>query len=44
MTVGEELQVSSMHERIAHMLTKSDAFIALPSGYGTLEENFQIIF
>ena len=43
MTVGEELQVSSMHERMAHMLTKSDAFIALPGGYGTLEEIFQII-
>ena len=43
MIVGEELQVSSMHERMAHMLTKSDAFIALPGGYGTLEEIFQII-
>ena len=43
MTVGEELQVSSMHKWMAHMLTKSDAFIALPGGYGTLEEIFQIV-
>ena len=41
-TVGEELQVSSMHERIANMLHNADAFIALPGGFGTLEEIFQI--
>ena len=41
-TVGEEFRVSSMHERIARMLTNSDAFIALPGGFGTLEEIFQI--
>ena len=41
-TVGEEFRVLSMHERIARMLTNSDAFIALPGGFGTLEENFQI--
>ena len=28
---------------MAYMLTKFDAFIALPGGYGTLEEIFQII-
>ena len=32
MTVGEELQVSSMHQRMTYMLEKSDAFIALPGG------------
>ena len=42
-TVGEEFQVSSMHERIARMLTNADAFIALPGGFGTLEEIFQIV-
>ena len=42
-TIGDELQVSSMHQRMACMLEKSDAFIALPGGYGTLEEIFQIV-
>ena len=41
--VGEELQVSSMHQRMVYMLEKSNAFIALPSDYGTLEEIFQIV-
>ena len=41
-TVGEEFQVSSMHERIAQMICNVDAFIALPGGFGTLEEIFQI--
>ncbi|KAF3453077.1 hypothetical protein FNV43_RR03511 [Rhamnella rubrinervis] len=43
MTVGTEIQVSTMHERISKMLEKSDAFIALPGGYGTLEEIFQML-
>ncbi|KAF3457800.1 hypothetical protein FNV43_RR02460 [Rhamnella rubrinervis] len=43
MTVGMEIQVSTMHERISKMLEKSDAFIALPGGYGTLEKNFQML-
>ncbi|XVE88975.1 hypothetical protein DITRI_Ditri19aG0112800 [Diplodiscus trichospermus] len=41
-TVGEELQVPTMQDRIWKMLDNSDAFIALPGGIGTLEENFQI--
>lgn len=41
-TVGEELQVLSMHARMANMLFYADAFIALPGGLGTLEEIFQI--
>ena len=28
---------------MVYMLEKSDAFIALPGGYGTLEEIFQIV-
>ena len=42
-TIGDELQVSSMHERISFMLRNADAFIALPGGFGTLEEIFQIV-
>ena len=41
-TVGEELRVSSMHERIARMIGNADAFICLPGGFGTLEELFQV--
>jgi uncharacterized protein (TIGR00730 family) len=35
--------VPSMHERKARMASLSDAFIAMPGGYGTLEELFEII-
>jgi hypothetical protein len=35
--------VSSMHERKARMATLAEAFIALPGGYGTLEELFEVI-
>ena len=39
-----ELQVvSSMHERKARMAELSDAFIALPGGWGTLEELFEMV-
>ncbi|XVE70157.1 hypothetical protein DITRI_Ditri10aG0049500 [Diplodiscus trichospermus] len=41
-TVGEELRAPTMQDRIWKMLDNSNAFIALPSGIGTLEENFQI--
>jgi len=34
--------VDTMHERKAMMSTRSDAFIALPGGIGTLEELFEI--
>ncbi len=33
--------VESMHERKAEMATRSDGFIALPGGAGTLEEVFE---
>jgi len=35
--------VSSMHERKALMAELSDAFIALPGGYGTLEEYCEVL-
>jgi uncharacterized protein (TIGR00730 family) len=35
--------VESMHERKALMASLSDAFIALPGGYGTLDEFFEIV-
>jgi uncharacterized protein (TIGR00730 family) len=41
-TVKEELQVSTMSERLSIMFNHADAFIALPGGLGTLEEIFHI--
>lgn len=41
--VGEVLVVSDMHERKAEMAKKADAFIALPGGYGTMEELLEMI-
>jgi hypothetical protein len=41
-TIGEELQVSIMSERLNTMFKYADAFIALPDGPGTLEEIFHI--
>lgn len=35
--------VNSMHDRKALMARRSDAFIALPGGFGTFEELFEII-
>lgn len=35
--------VDSMHTRKARMASLADAFIALPGGYGTLEELFEVI-
>jgi len=35
--------VESMHERKALMASLSDAFLALPGGYGTLDEFFEIV-
>ncbi|OAY67340.1 putative cytokinin riboside 5'-monophosphate phosphoribohydrolase LOGL6 [Ananas comosus] len=42
-TVGEEKAVADMHQRKAEMARRSDAFIALPGGYGTLEELLEVI-
>jgi uncharacterized protein (TIGR00730 family) len=35
--------VNSMHERKALMATLSDAFLAMPGGFGTLDELFEIV-
>ena len=41
--LNETILVKSMHERKFKMAEKADAFVALPGGYGTLEELFEII-
>ncbi|GMH02923.1 hypothetical protein Nepgr_004762 [Nepenthes gracilis] len=41
--VGEVRAVASMHQRKAEMARHSDCFIALPGGYGTLEELLEVI-
>jgi uncharacterized protein (TIGR00730 family) len=41
--LNETILVSSMHERKFKMAERADAFVALPGGYGTLEELFEII-
>jgi uncharacterized protein (TIGR00730 family) len=35
--------VSSMHERKALMVSLADAFIAMPGGFGTLDEFFEVL-
>ncbi|MCL7050764.1 hypothetical protein MKW94_025347 [Papaver nudicaule] len=42
-TVGEVSEVADMHQRKAEMARHSDCFIALPGGYGTLEELLEVI-
>ncbi|WVZ69101.1 hypothetical protein U9M48_017939 [Paspalum notatum var. saurae] len=42
-SVGKVKVVSDMHERKAEMARQSDAFIALPGGYGTMEELLEMI-
>jgi len=39
---GEEIVVNTMHERKDKMATLADAFIALPGGFGTMEELVEI--
>ncbi|XVF04750.1 hypothetical protein REPUB_Repub05bG0112000 [Reevesia pubescens] len=41
-TVRDEKLVSCIHECINIMIANTNAFITLPSGFGTLEEIFQI--
>lgn len=41
--IGELKVVATMHERKARMAALSDAFVALPGGYGTLDELFEAI-
>ncbi len=37
------IEVDSMHSRKAAMIDRSDAFIALPGGFGTLEELAEVL-
>ena len=41
-TLGDEVMVFCMHQRMNIMIANADAFIALPGGFETLEELFQI--
>ncbi|KAJ0484268.1 putative LOG family protein [Helianthus annuus] len=42
-TLGDVKLVLNMHQRKAEMTRQADAFIALPGGYGTLEELLEVI-
>ena len=41
--IGEVILVDDMHTRKATMAEKSQAFIAMPGGFGTFEELFEVI-
>jgi uncharacterized protein (TIGR00730 family) len=41
--LGEVRVVTTMHERKALMVDLSDAFVALPGGFGTLDELFEVV-
>ncbi|MEO9965223.1 MAG: TIGR00730 family Rossman fold protein [Reichenbachiella sp.] len=41
--VTELIQTQNMHERKTIMVEKSDAFIAMPGGFGTLEELAEVL-
>ena len=42
-SIGETIVVQTMHERKALMNEHSDAFIAMPGGFGTMDELFEAI-
>ncbi|XP_020214759.2 cytokinin riboside 5'-monophosphate phosphoribohydrolase LOG1 [Cajanus cajan] len=42
-TFGEVKTVADMHERKSVMAKHADAFIALPGGYGTMEELMEVV-
>ncbi|OAY79059.1 putative cytokinin riboside 5'-monophosphate phosphoribohydrolase LOGL1 [Ananas comosus] len=42
-SIGEVKTVADMHERKAEMARQADAFIALPGGFGTMEEVLEMI-
>lgn len=42
-SIGELIVVDTMHERKAKMAALADGFVALPGGFGTLEELFEAI-
>jgi uncharacterized protein (TIGR00730 family) len=41
--LSELIVVTSMHERKAEMAARANAFVALPGGFGTLEEFFEVL-
>ncbi|RAS73853.1 TIGR00730 family Rossman fold protein [Priestia endophytica] len=41
--VSDFIEVADMHERKAKMSELSDMYVALPGGYGTFEELFEVI-
>ncbi|MCW7460668.1 LOG family protein [Leptospira limi] len=41
--LSELIQVESMHERKQIMFDRSDAFLVLPGGFGTMEEFFEVV-
>lgn len=41
--IGDVVIVDTMHERKAQMTAAADAFIAMPGGFGTLDELFEAI-
>ena len=41
--VSELVVVDTMHERKKQMFKRSDAFVTLPGGLGTLDETFEVI-
>ena len=41
--ITELITVADMHERKQTMADLADAFVALPGGFGTMEELFEII-
>ncbi|MDX2102216.1 MAG: TIGR00730 family Rossman fold protein [Alphaproteobacteria bacterium] len=42
-SVSELMVVETMHERKALMYERSDAFVVLPGGFGTLDEAFEML-
>lgn len=41
--VSELIKVETMHERKMIMFVRADAFLALPGGFGTMEELFEML-
>jgi uncharacterized protein (TIGR00730 family) len=42
-SLSELVLVGSMHERKAQMAARADAFVALPGGFGTMDELFEVL-